>query len=77
MTSHGWTPERRAKQRDAIYRWSPWMQSTGPKTDDGKAAVARNAWKHGQCSAPALRDAAAVRNALKLFANNFSKGESI
>ena len=43
----GWTPERRKKQSEAIRRWKPWNQSTGPKSPEGKAAVARNAWTGG------------------------------
>lgn len=39
-----WTPERRQRQRDAIQRWKPWNQSTGPKSPEGKARAARNAW---------------------------------
>ena len=45
----GWTPERRARQAEAIKRWRPWEQSTGPRTDAGKAAAAANgakAWLH-------------------------------
>jgi hypothetical protein len=41
----GWTPERRARQAKLIRRWNPWQRSTGPKTAEGKAAVARNAYK--------------------------------
>lgn len=40
-----WTDEARAKQRDAIRRWSPWANSTGPRSPQGKAVVARNAYK--------------------------------
>ena len=43
----GWTPERRKKQSEAIRRWKPWSKSTGPKSLEGKAAVARNAWTGG------------------------------
>ena len=43
----GWTPERRKKQSEAIRRWKPWNQSTGPKSPEGRAAVARNAWTGG------------------------------
>ena len=43
----GWTPERRKQQSEAIRRWKPWQQSTGPKSPEGKAVVARNAWTGG------------------------------
>lgn len=42
-----WTPERRQRQREAIRRWKPWKQSTGPKSPEGKARAARNAWTGG------------------------------
>ncbi len=42
-----WTPERRQRQREAIQRWKPWNRSTGPKSPEGKARVARNAWTGG------------------------------
>jgi hypothetical protein len=41
--ANGWTPERRAKQAEAIKRWKPWERSTGPKTDVGKNRSSRNA----------------------------------
>ena len=44
----GWTPERRKKQSEAIKRWKPWKQSTGPKSVEGKERVAANAWRGGQ-----------------------------
>jgi hypothetical protein len=44
----GWTPERRARQAEAIRRWKPWEQSTGPRSDAGKARASRNADKGGQ-----------------------------
>lgn len=43
----GWTPERRAKQAATIRKWKPWERSTGPRTEAGKATVARNAYKGG------------------------------
>jgi len=46
-TANGWTPERRKRQSEAIRRWKPWMQSTGPKSPEGKAAAAGNAWTGG------------------------------
>ena len=33
----GWPPERRARQAERIRLWRPWCESTGPKTDIGKA----------------------------------------
>jgi hypothetical protein len=50
MMANGWTPERRAKQAEAIRRWKPWTGATGPVTDAGKAASSCNA-KHGIYSA--------------------------
>jgi len=45
--ANGWTPERRAKQREAIQLWRPWEQSTGPQSDEGKAVSSQNAVVHG------------------------------
>lgn len=45
--SNGWTQERRAQQAARIRQQKPWLQSTGPKTEQGKAKVARNAYKGG------------------------------
>lgn len=42
-TSAAWTPERRAKQAEAIRRWKPWNKSTGPRSPEGKAQSSRNA----------------------------------
>lgn len=44
---NGWTPERRKRQAELIRRWAPWAKSTGPKSQEGKAAVSRNAWRGG------------------------------
>ncbi|MGB3797597.1 MAG: hypothetical protein WA957_14995 [Alteraurantiacibacter sp.] len=44
-TASSWTPERRAKQAEAIRRWQPWDKSTGPRTKEGKARSSRNADK--------------------------------
>ncbi|OZB45955.1 MAG: hypothetical protein B7X31_00035 [Thiomonas sp. 13-66-29] len=46
-SSKGWSPERRQRQREAIQRWRPWEQSTGPSTPEGKARAAANSWVHG------------------------------
>ncbi len=45
--ANGWTPERRARQAELIRNWKPWVQSTGPRTDEGKARTARNGYKGG------------------------------
>ena len=44
---NGWTLERRQRQAEAIRRWKPWEQSTGPTTLEGRERVSRNAWKGG------------------------------
>lgn len=44
---NGWTPERKARQAELIRIWKPWLRSTGPRTDEGKARAARNAFKNG------------------------------
>jgi len=45
--ANGWTPERRARQAEAIRRWKPWEQSTGPRTAEGKARSQRNGSRPG------------------------------
>ena len=45
MAARTWTPEQRQRQAEAIKRWSPWKQSTGPKSKAGKAVVSRNGFK--------------------------------
>jgi hypothetical protein len=42
------TPEHRALRAELIRRWRPWEQSSGPKTDAGKAVVAMNSWRGNQ-----------------------------
>ena len=44
---NGWSLQRRQRQREAIQRWKPWEQSSGPKTAEGKAVAARNAYTGG------------------------------
>ena len=43
-----WTPERKARQSQAIREWEPWRKSTGPKTAAGKRRSSQNAIKHGR-----------------------------
>jgi len=53
---NGWTLDRRKRQGAAIQRWKPWVRSTGPRTLDGRAKVARNA--HRGALRPLLRELA-------------------
>jgi hypothetical protein len=43
MATSTWTDERRARQRELIYRVAPWLASTGPRSAAGKARSSRNA----------------------------------
>ena len=45
--ANGWTPERRARQAEAIRKWRPWERSTGPRSPNGKAQSALNANQGG------------------------------
>ncbi|MCE3269683.1 MAG: hypothetical protein K0S57_80 [Ramlibacter sp.] len=45
--ANGWTPERRERQAELIRQWQPWAVSTGPQTEEGKAASSKNAYKGG------------------------------
>lgn len=47
----GWTPERRAAQRERMLKNKPWEKSTGPRTRRGKKISSANATKHGLHSA--------------------------
>ena len=49
--NHGWTSERKKRQAEAIRKWEPWKQSTGPKTEEGRKTSSMNAFKHGMRSA--------------------------
>lgn len=51
MAARTWTQEQRQRQREAIQRWKPWNQSTGPVSQEGKAVAARSAYKGGQRTA--------------------------
>ena len=39
------TPEHRKLRADLIRRWRPWENSTGPKTEEGKARSAMRGFK--------------------------------
>ena len=47
MAARNWTPEQRQQQAERIRAWSPWEQSTGPRSAEGKAKASRNAWQGG------------------------------
>lgn len=59
--ANGWTPERRARQAALIRTWRPWEKSTGPRSEEGKARTARNAFKGGHRAE--LRELARLVNA--------------
>ncbi len=64
--ANGWTSERRARQAELIRQWRPWEKATGPRTQEGKATVARNAYRGG--SWRLLRDLArALKEQRKLL----------
>ncbi len=41
------TSEHRRLRAELIRIWKPWGKSTGPKTLEGKAKIARNGYKGG------------------------------
>ena len=70
----GWNAKRRARQAQLIRRWKPWSLSTGPKTPEGKARVARNAHKGGV--RPMLRDLARALRAQKKAAKKLADDDA-
>lgn len=40
-----WTPERRARAAERARTHKPWLRSTGPRSEEGKARSSRNAFK--------------------------------
>ncbi len=48
MAARRWTLEQRARQAEVARATQPWSKSTGPKSAEGKAVVARNAYKGGE-----------------------------
>lgn len=47
MAARKWTPEQKQKQAELIQQWSPWTESTGPQSVEGKRRASRNAYKGG------------------------------
>lgn len=47
--------EVRSRLRDQILKRKPWLNSTGPRSPEGKAATSRNAWRHGFYSEEAIQ----------------------
>lgn len=58
------TPKHRRLQAERIRAWKPWERSTGPRTAEGKARAARNAWKGGNRAL--LRELARVLSDIRL-----------
>jgi hypothetical protein len=63
--SSGWTVERRARQSALIRTRKPWEQSTGARTDEGKARSSQNALTLGMYTADKLARWASFRALLK------------
>ena len=61
------TPEHRALRATLIKKWKPWEQSTGPKTQEGKAHASRNALKHGYRSQAFANELTAIKKILCEF----------
>jgi hypothetical protein len=60
--TRGWPPARREAQAERAKAAKPWLRSTGPRTAEGKAKAARNAFKHGFRSGPMARLKALLRD---------------
>ncbi len=52
--SADWTQERKLKQSEAIRKWKPWENSTGPKSKSGKRRSANRSLKTGMASAAVI-----------------------
>ena len=50
MAARKWTPEQKQQQAKLIQRWSPWTESTGPRSPAGKLSTSRNAYRGGMRS---------------------------
>jgi len=56
--------EHRRLRAELIQRWKPWLQSTGPRTAEGKATSARNGYRGGERQT--LRALAKLLHSLKI-----------
>jgi hypothetical protein len=72
-----WSPERRARQALAIRSWQPWLKSTGPRTEGGKARSARNALKHGLRSRATIEARREDRRLLELSTHNIATAKAL
>ena len=73
MRNNGWTAERRARQAELMRRLRPWMRSSGPTSESGKAKSKFNAEVHG--GRGRLTSVARLRRVLRLI-ETFKKPES-
>jgi hypothetical protein len=62
----GWSPARRARQAEAIRRWRPWVQSTGPRTAEGRAISSRNAAMSNSIRQQLLSLGAEIKQVMKI-----------
>ena len=68
MAARQWTIEQRQHQAEKIRQWQPWIQSTGARTQEGKAASSQNAFKHGMSTL--LKQSREILKAQKAFINS-------
>ena len=68
----GLTPEGRERLRQAAYAHQPWRYSTGPRTDEGKAAAARNG-KYRQQGHLSIRELKADLRAFRSLVNEMKE----
>ncbi len=62
-----WTEEQRKAQSEKMKQLKPWLNSTGPKTEEGKKTVAANALRHGMRSAGARELRQALREQTEIL----------
>ena len=82
-----WTPEARKAQSEAIRRWQPWKNSTGPKTQGGKNICRLNALRGTNYNDNMIelrktldrqaRFLRTLRQVMRLRAGEFFKGQTI